>query len=76
MILSSATRGLDLLTYYAYNPDVAYDIQNDEYWVVWYDDEMGAGEFEIWGQRISGTGASIGVDTRLSDMGAEGNTAA
>jgi hypothetical protein len=35
---------------------------------------MGVGEWEIWGQRVRGTnGASIGIDTRLSDMGPEGN---
>lgn len=61
--------------YVAYNPAVAYDLKNNEYLVVWQDDEMGVGEFEIWGQRVGGTtGASIGIDTRLSDMGPEGDT--
>jgi hypothetical protein len=59
--------------YDALNPAAAYDQRNNEYLVVWQDDEMGVGEFEIWGQRVEGaTGVSIGIDTRLSDMGPEG----
>lgn len=59
--------------YDAYNPAVAYDQRNNEYLVVWEDDEMGVGEFEVWGQRVAGAnGASIGIDTRLSVMGPEG----
>ena len=54
---------------------MAYDLGRNEYLVVWQDDELGAGEFEIWGQQVNAaTGAQIGVDTRLSDMGPDGNT--
>jgi hypothetical protein len=60
--------------YDALNPAVAYDQYNNEYLVVWQDDELGVGEFEIFGQRINAaTGASIDWDTRLSDMGPEGD---
>ena len=60
--------------YNAYNPDVAYDRVNNEYLVVWQDDETSTGEYEIWGQRLSGSsGSIIGNDIRLSDMGDNGN---
>jgi hypothetical protein len=59
--------------YDAYNPAVAYDPYNNEYLVVWQDDEMGAGEFEIWGRRLNASAWLIGFDTRLSDMGPDGN---
>ena len=60
--------------YDALNPAVAYDRANNEYLVVWQDDELGVGEFEIWGQQVNAaTGAQIGVDTRLSDMGPDGD---
>jgi hypothetical protein len=59
--------------YNAYNPAVAYDPYNNQYLVVWQDDEMGAGEFEIWGRRLNASAWLIGFDTRLSDMGPDGN---
>jgi hypothetical protein len=60
--------------YDALNPAVAYDPYNNAYLVVWQDDELGAGEFEIWGQVVDApTGDQIGVDTRLSDMGPDGD---
>jgi hypothetical protein len=60
--------------YDAVNPAVAYDQYNNEYLVVWQDDELGVGEFEIFGQRINAaTGAAIDWDLRLSDMGPDGN---
>ena len=60
--------------YDALNPAVAYDRVNNEYLVVWQDDELGVGEYEIWGQRVNAaTGAEVGIDTRLSDMGTDGN---
>ncbi|MBU1879266.1 MAG: hypothetical protein KJ734_09985, partial [Chloroflexi bacterium] len=60
--------------YDALNPAVAYDRANNEYLVVWADDELGVGEFEIWGQRVdAATGNSVGTDTRLSDMGPDGD---
>jgi hypothetical protein len=60
--------------YDAVNPAVAYDPYNNEYLVVWQDDELGVGEFEIWGQRVdAASGTQIETDTRLSDMGPDGN---
>ncbi|VAW53137.1 hypothetical protein MNBD_GAMMA05-1700, partial [hydrothermal vent metagenome] len=59
------------------NPAVAYNTSNNEYFVVWQgDDDTGSlvnDENEIFGQRVNGaTGAEIGNDTRLSDMGPDG----
>ncbi|GEM_PF-926864 len=65
----------------AFGPAVAYNSANDEYLVVWAgDDNSGSlvdGESEIYGQRINAaTGAEIGADFRISDMGAtDGDTA-
>ncbi len=60
--------------YDALNPAVAYDQANNEYLVVWQDDELGVAEFEIWGQQVNAaTGGPVGGDTRLSDMGTDGN---
>ncbi|MEP7356750.1 MAG: hypothetical protein ABI847_05885 [Anaerolineales bacterium] len=65
--------------YGANEPDVAYNSTNNEYLVVWRgDDDTGPlvqGEFEIFGQRVNAaTGAEIGGDFRLSDMGPDGDT--
>ncbi|MCB0153511.1 MAG: hypothetical protein KDF65_01850, partial [Anaerolineae bacterium] len=65
----------------ASNPAVAFNSTANEYLVVWSgDDDSGAlidNEFEVYGQRVNGsTGAEIGGDTRLSDMGQfDGNPA-
>jgi hypothetical protein len=64
--------------YGAYTPAVAYNPTQGEYLVVWYgDDDTGSlvnDEYEIFGQRVAGaTGAEIGVDQRLSDMGPNGD---
>ena len=64
--------------YDAFNPSVAYNPTQNEYLVTWSgDDNTGSlvdGEFEIYGQRVTGdTGAEIGEDTRLSDMGPDGD---
>jgi hypothetical protein len=60
-------------------PNVTYNSTQDQFLVVWTgDDDTGElvdGEFEIYGQRVeAGTGALIGSNLRLSDMGPEGNT--
>ncbi|VAW50566.1 hypothetical protein MNBD_GAMMA05-182, partial [hydrothermal vent metagenome] len=62
----------------AFNPAVAYNASNNEYFVVWRgDDDTGLlvdNENEIFGQRVNGTtGAEIGSDIRLSDMGSDGD---
>ena len=61
---------------------VVYNPTQNEYFVVWEGDDntdfgngpLADGEFEIWGQRVNAaTGAEIGTDLRLSDMGPDGN---
>ncbi|MBN2148996.1 MAG: hypothetical protein JW726_16545 [Anaerolineales bacterium] len=60
--------------YDAYSPAVAYNSVDNEYLVVWHGDDNTAllvdEEYEIFGQRVeANTGAEIGSDLRLSDMG-------
>jgi hypothetical protein len=62
----------------ALNPTVVYNPTQNEYLVIWEgDDNTGSlvdDEFEIYGQRVAGdTGAEIGEDVRLSDMGPDGD---
>jgi uncharacterized repeat protein (TIGR01451 family) len=64
--------------YWASSPAVAYNSAEDEYLVVWRGDDDTGGlvddEYEIFGQRVdAATGAEIGGDLRLSDMGPDGN---
>jgi hypothetical protein len=64
--------------YNAYSPAVAYNSAGNEYLVVWWGDDNTAAlideEFEIFGQRVNAaTGAEIGTDLRLSDMGPDGD---
>ena len=59
-------------------PAVAYNSNADEYLVVWQgcfaSCHLFANESEIFGQRLTGTGAEIGPnDFRISDMGPEGD---
>ncbi|VAW50484.1 hypothetical protein MNBD_GAMMA05-887 [hydrothermal vent metagenome] len=66
-------------TYAAFLPSVAYNSQNNEYFVVWMGDDDTAplvnNEAEIFGQRVNAnTGEEIGVDVRYSDMGPDGDT--
>jgi Ca2+-binding RTX toxin-like protein len=66
--------------YAASNPAVAYNAQANEYLVVWNGDDDTAplvnGEFEIFGQRLTGSGGEAGAnDFRISDMGPDGSTA-
>ncbi len=66
--------------YGAFSPAVAYNSANNEYLVVWYGDDDTAGladdEYEIFAQRVSGaTGAEVGPDLRLSEMGPDGDPA-
>ncbi len=68
------------VSYGAFGAAVAYNSTANEYLVVWYgDDDTGSlvdGEYEIFGQRLSATGAAIGTnDFRISDMGPDGDTA-
>ncbi|HEX6383560.1 MAG TPA: hypothetical protein VF177_02715, partial [Anaerolineae bacterium] len=64
--------------YSAAHADVAYNATNNRYLVVWSGDDNNGGvvndEFEIYGQQLDGaTGAEIGGDIRLSDMGGSGS---
>ena len=65
--------------YEALKPDVAYNVINNEYLVVWegVDDtgDLVKDEQEIFGQRLDGTtGVEVGVDDfRISDMGPVGD---
>jgi hypothetical protein len=64
--------------YDAQRPALAYNNLNNEYLVVWQgEDNTGSlvrYEFEIFGQLVdAATGAEIGGDIRLSDMGPDGN---
>ncbi|HKP19384.1 MAG TPA: hypothetical protein VJT84_12970 [Gaiellaceae bacterium] len=63
----------------AAGPTVAYNSTTNEYLVVWQGDDDTAplvnGENEIFGQRLTATGAATGAnDFRISDMGPDGNT--
>ncbi len=56
----------------------AHDPDNDNYFVAWNgnDDTLGAGEVEIFGQLLDGTGATVGSnDFRVSSMGPDGDAA-
>ena len=66
--------------YTGFSPAVAYNSVDNEYLVVWVSDDNTApqveDEYEIFGQGVAAaTGAEIGGDFRLSDMGPEGDTA-
>jgi hypothetical protein len=62
----------------ASTPAIAYNASSGEYLVAWSgDDDTGPlvnDEFEVFTQRISSTGAEIGTDTRVSQMGADGDS--
>ncbi len=65
--------------YGAFGPVVAYNSADNQYLVVWYGDDNTAplvdGEYEIFGQRLTATGAGTGSnDFRISDMGPNGDT--
>jgi hypothetical protein len=60
--------------YDARDPAVAYNSQRNEYLVVWWGDDVVDYEYEIFGQRVdAATGAEIGADFRISNMGSDGN---
>jgi len=63
----------------AFNPALAFNVQANEYLVTWSGDDNTAplvdNENEIYGQRLSATGAETGAnDFRVSDLGPDGNT--
>jgi hypothetical protein len=57
------------------DPAVAYNSTDDEYLVTWEADGLATDdEFEVFGQRVSSTGAEIGTDFRISTMGTDTDT--
>lgn len=55
---------------------VTYNATNNEYFVVWTADNVVDGEFEVYGQRITGsTGVTLNARIQLSDVGTTGSTA-
>ena len=54
------------------NSSVAYSAKRDEYLVAFMSDQLADNDFEIWGQRLSGTGAELGGDFRISSASAAG----
>jgi hypothetical protein len=61
------------ISYSELNPAVAYSATNNTYLVVWVGSITG--EQEIWGRLLNATtGASIGSEIRISDMGPDANT--
>lgn len=57
-----------------FEPQVAWNSQNNEYLVIWKADSAINGEDEIWGQRMSNTLAHLGTpDFRISTQGPTGN---
>jgi uncharacterized repeat protein (TIGR01451 family) len=59
-------------SYRGQQPDVAYNSSTNEFYVVWSGDNpaQAAGAYEIYGRRLNAaTGAFIGGQQRLSDMG-------
>jgi hypothetical protein len=66
--------------FFAQTPRVVFNPTVNEYLVVWQGDDNTAplvnDEFEMFGQRLSGSGAEVGPnDFRISDMGPDGNPA-
>ncbi|WP_420627741.1 GNAT family N-acetyltransferase [Candidatus Leptofilum sp.] len=55
-------------------PDVTYNMVDDEYFIVWTAAHLSTGEHEIYGQRLTKDGELVGVPLRLSQMGPEGNS--
>jgi hypothetical protein len=56
-------------------PDITWNSVNNEFLVVWKGETSIDGEYEIYGQRINAnSGALIGSNFRISDVGADGDT--
>ncbi len=67
------------INFAAFNPSVAVDTRSNQYLIAWQGDDSVAPlvdeEVEVFVQRLSATGIEVGGDTRISDMGPDGNTA-
>ncbi|MBX3697766.1 MAG: hypothetical protein KF811_08145 [Dokdonella sp.] len=58
----------------AFNPDVSWSSQTNEYLVVWQgDNESTDNEFETYGRFVGPTGALQGIQLRISQMGTDGD---
>jgi hypothetical protein len=58
----------------AFKPAVTYSSRTGDYLVVWYGDDGVDEKSEIYGQRLTATGAEVGAnDFRISDMGPDGD---
>ena len=56
------------------DPGMAYNATANEYLVVWEGDGLATdNELEIFGQRVSPSGAELGTDFRISNMGTDGD---
>ena len=68
--------------YAAKNPDVIWNSDQQEYYVVWegssdmffHEIQLVADEFEIYGQRLNWQGGKIDTVTRISEMGYDGDS--
>ena len=57
-----------------FSPAIAYNERTREYLVTWRADALATDEeFEVFGQRLSATGALLGENFRLSTTGADGD---
>ncbi len=56
----------------AVNPQLAFNPERNEYLAVWRSDVLSAGSFEVFGQRLSLTGARLGSRFRISNTTAAG----
>jgi hypothetical protein len=66
-----------ITNYAALGPSVQHDSNLNQFLVVWQGDDNVAtidNEYEIFGQLISGAGAEVSSDIRLSSVGGSGNT--
>ena len=58
----------------AFNPDVSWSSQTNEYLVVWQgDNETTDNEFETYGRFVGPTGTLQGIQLRISQMGTDGD---
>jgi hypothetical protein len=60
--------------FFALDPKVVYNPVSNEYLVVWWGDTSVRTEYEIWGQRLSASGADVGGIFRISNMGPDDDT--
>ncbi len=58
----------------ARDPDVAYNPTTNQYLVVWQGENL-ANDFEIWGQRLSATATPVGGNVQISQSGPAGSGA-